>query len=483
MPCPHSPNPGRTGALVALALGVLACGGGGGDDGGGTGPAVVATVQITAPAAPPTFQTLTRTAQFTAVARDAAGATMASAPITWSSSNPSVATVNGSGLVTAAGNGTTQVTASSGSVSSSAVTVTVSQVVAGVSVTPAAVAFGAIGSTRQLSAAAVDSSGAPVTGAGAATWALAGTGASASLSLSGLVAALAVGAGDTAVATIGGRSAKAPISVTQVVASVLVSSTGTDTLRTTGRTKQYTAIARDSNTNNIPGLALTWSSATPAVATVDGNGLATAVADGAANVTATASTVSGFRPLVVRRFASTFGLNPTTATITTPNGTQIFLGSAQDSVSTNLPITWTTRTAGIVTLSASTGPQVTATGVGNGVTRLVMSAGTRSDSAQLTVSGQSTAPLTATVQVGNTFFRSQRNNSQNDAVDTVAVGGTVTWQWQAGIHSVASTGAPSFPSSGTQNSGTYVFTFASAGTYTYECAVHGILMTGRVIVQ
>ena len=53
----------------------------------------------------------------------------------------------------------------------------------------------------------------------------------------GVVTAVGVGSSDTAVATIGAKIAKAPITVTQVPASVVVSSTGEDTLRTTGRQK------------------------------------------------------------------------------------------------------------------------------------------------------------------------------------------------------------------------------------------------------
>jgi plastocyanin len=91
-------------------------------------------------------------------------------------------------------------------------------------------------------------------------------------------------------------------------------------------------------------------------------------------------------------------------------------------------------------------------------------------------------PTTATVQVGNIFFESNHNSSQNPAVDTVAVGGTVTWNWVGGLHSVRSTGSL-FTSSNTQSSGSYQFTFSAAGTYSYDCAVHGPLMTGRVVVR
>jgi plastocyanin len=33
------------------------------------------------------------------------------------------------------------------------------------------------------------------------------------------------------------------------------------------------------------------------------------------------------------------------------------------------------------------------------------------------------------------------------------------------------------------NGTTYTFTFNTPGTYQYDCAIHGELMTGRVVVQ
>jgi plastocyanin len=91
-------------------------------------------------------------------------------------------------------------------------------------------------------------------------------------------------------------------------------------------------------------------------------------------------------------------------------------------------------------------------------------------------------PTTASVQVGNIFFKSVHNATQNPAVDTIAVGGTVTWNWAGGTHSVQSTGTPSFTSSAIQSSGSYAFTFNTAGSYSYDCAVHGAAMTGKVVV-
>jgi uncharacterized cupredoxin-like copper-binding protein len=98
------------------------------------------------------------------------------------------------------------------------------------------------------------------------------------------------------------------------------------------------------------------------------------------------------------------------------------------------------------------------------------------------------APSTAAVTVGDIFFKSVANGSSNPAVDTVAAGGTVTWTWATTEnlpHSVQSLGSPSFASSAIQTGSghTYNFTFTAAGTYQYDCAVHGTMMTGTIVVQ
>lgn len=97
------------------------------------------------------------------------------------------------------------------------------------------------------------------------------------------------------------------------------------------------------------------------------------------------------------------------------------------------------------------------------------------------------APATAAVTVGDIFFQSGHNGSRNPAVDTVAVNGTVTWTWattEALPHSVQSIGSTSFTSSGilTGAGQSYSFTFTAPGTYQYDCAVHGQMMTGSIVV-
>jgi plastocyanin len=108
-------------------------------------------------------------------------------------------------------------------------------------------------------------------------------------------------------------------------------------------------------------------------------------------------------------------------------------------------------------------------------------------------STDSSAPIPGLqVKVQNIAFTSTTNATTNPAVDTIAVGDTVSWVWTGTggtSHSVESdppTGAdPSFTSSPTKtgNGKVYTFVFTVAGEYEYDCAVHGSAMTGRIVVQ
>jgi len=92
------------------------------------------------------------------------------------------------------------------------------------------------------------------------------------------------------------------------------------------------------------------------------------------------------------------------------------------------------------------------------------------------------------VIVGNIFMKSAHNGSVNPAVDTVAVGGSVTWTWtNTGTvpHGIQSLGSPVFRNSTvlTGNGNTYRVTFNTAGTYQYDCLVHGSMMPGTIVVR
>ena len=89
---------------------------------------------------------------------------------------------------------------------------------------------------------------------------------------------------------------------------------------------------------------------------------------------------------------------------------------------------------------------------------------------------------------GQIVYISAHNGTANPAVDTVAVGATVTWTWtnnQRVSHSVESEGSTAFASSPIMsgNGQTYAVTFTTPGTYQYDCAVHGTQMNGTIVVR
>jgi len=123
-------------------------------------PAPVATVTLT-----PGSATLNegQTLQLTATLKDANGNPLVGRSITWSSSNPSAAGVNGTGLVTGVTAGSATITATSeGKSGTSAITV-VHMPVASVTVTPASGTVSA-GSSVQLTATPKDANGNPLVG-------------------------------------------------------------------------------------------------------------------------------------------------------------------------------------------------------------------------------------------------------------------------------------------------------------------------------
>ena len=144
--------------LASLALG-WACGGD-----SATAPEPARPTTVTVSPATRELTALGTTVQLSAEVRDQNARVMAGATVTWTSSANSVATVDASGLVTVAGNGTATITASVGSASGSAV-VTVMQSVASVEVSPSVYELTALGQTVQLTAEAFDENGHAVAGA------------------------------------------------------------------------------------------------------------------------------------------------------------------------------------------------------------------------------------------------------------------------------------------------------------------------------
>lgn len=101
-----------------------------------------------------------------------------------------------------------------------------------------------------------------------------------------------------------------------------------------------------------------------------------------------------------------------------------------------------------------------------------------------TSSGNNTGGTGGTGTGGSTSSSiSVVDNSFDPAATTVTAGTTVTWTWNGSAQHNVTFDDGSGLKSATQNSGTYSRTFASAGTYSYHCTIHGAGMSGTITVK
>jgi len=262
----------------------------------------VATVNVT-----PSVRNLylTRTLLFTAAAVDGLGYPVApAASFTWSSTAPAIASVDSTGDVTAAGLGTAQIRATAGAITG------VAQVTVLTPITRIAVVLDtagaaktdsftltSLGLSRRYRAIAHDTLDAVMSGV-SFTW----------VSTNGSVAVLGSTQGDTTTATAAANGVTqiqataqgftstpgALLTVSQVLASIALSPPAGNPTATIaiGGTMGLVARGKDANNRFIAGGAFRFSSATPAVATVDtASGVVTGVANGASDITATSGPI------------------------------------------------------------------------------------------------------------------------------------------------------------------------------------------------
>ncbi|HYW07766.1 MAG TPA: Ig-like domain-containing protein [Longimicrobium sp.] len=289
-------------ALVAITL-LAACG----DD--PSGPAAVASVRVAGAA---DSLVVGATMQLSASVRDEGGAELTGRAVAWSSDNPGVARVDSGGAATAVSAGIATISArSEGQVGTVAIRVVPVPVVAPPPVVPPRVSRVVLnrtslrvvpGQTAQLTAAALDSAGQPVTDL-PTTW-RSGDSTVATVSSTGLVTVLRGGVVAVS-ATIGGVVGAVVVEVYATAyvfpdtVNLLVGGSAQITLRSTGDRGRLV---------DLPGA--TWESSDPAVARVDSAGRVSVVGNGRATITASLGqlrvasqvyTTSYARPL---RFAS-----------------------------------------------------------------------------------------------------------------------------------------------------------------------------------
>ncbi|MGI8509424.1 MAG: Ig-like domain-containing protein [Gemmatimonadaceae bacterium] len=226
-----------------------------------------------------------QTTTLTAVTRDADQNTLAGRAVVWSSANSAVATVDGSGVVKAVGNGSAAVTATSEGKTGTAQVIVVSAVVSppptpaplpveSVAVNPASGTL-TVGGTLALSATTRDGSGNTLSGR-AVAWSSSAS-QTATVSSSGLVTAVAAG-NATITATSEGKTGSAVITVQAPapapVATVVITPAYTTMARNS--TLTLTAVLKDGNGNVLTGRTIVWTVDDSSVSKIESTGSSTA---------------------------------------------------------------------------------------------------------------------------------------------------------------------------------------------------------------
>ena len=111
----------------------------------------------------------------------------------------------------------------------------------------------------------------------------------------------------------------------------LIVTPGADTLISVGETRTFTAQVLDANGHPIDAATVTWSSSAPAVLSVEPTtGVATAVANGSAQVTATSGTLQGAANVIVAQIVASVTVTPANVGFTAVGDTARFTAVAKD---------------------------------------------------------------------------------------------------------------------------------------------------------
>lgn len=400
----------RPSAVVAAALCVagLACSAAT-VPGDSTSKPTVASVTIS----PPSVSTQAgQTVQLSATAFDSAGNVLADRTPTWSSSDNAIASISSTGLLSGHASGNAMIHALIDGKEGTAPAVVTPIPIASISIAPAAPTIQQ-GATVQFSATPRDAQGNALSGR-VITWGTSNASV-ATVNTSGLATSLAAGT-STISATSGGVTGQTLLTVTTTappppppVATVAVS-LGSGSL-TVGQTTQASAVLKDASGNVLTGRAVTWSSSNTSAATVNANGVVSAVAAGGANIVATSEGKTGQASVTVAVVpVASVTVSLTLSSLTTGQTTQAtaVTKDASGNVLTGRTIAWSSSNTAVATVTAAG----VVTAAGQGTANITATSETKSGSAQLTVNPASTS--------GDTLFV--------DRFETGALGDAGRWQ-------------------------------------------------------
>ena len=301
------------------------------------------------------------TQSFVATPRDASGAPLGGRVVSWSSTSPTVLTVNDAGQSTAVSPGSAFVTATVDGVSGSAAVTVLPVPVFSVTVAPATFSL-AQGAAQALTATVRDASGNTLTGR-TVNWSSANA-AIATVSTAGVVTAIS-GGSTTISANVDGVNGSSVITVTLVPIATISPTPATASI-VEGKTQALLAVSRDANGNTLTGRAIVWTTSNATIATVSTTGIVTALSAGSVIISAAAEGKTGsaaitVRPLlleaaVVVTSSSTTDSAQRVVTLTGPTSTFQTSLAVRNSTGGALlanTVTWTSRDPSRATVSST----------------------------------------------------------------------------------------------------------------------------------
>lgn len=372
----HRAKTTRTFVLGALVFGALAACGGGGD--GATGPGAVTRIDVNVGGVMLTTIGGTQTA--VATAKDAKGATVTGAVITWTSDNSAIATVSaqgGSATITAINAGATVIRVRAGTIGADVPVQVLG--VRNIQINPATASIRQ-GDSQSYSTTFDADQGVST----AVTWTT-GNSAIATVTTAGVVTGVGPGATTVRATSVADSRFSATGNLTVNPARGVVMAPTTADIATGQQFPIVATVNIESGLNTN----VTWSTSASAVATVSQSGVVTGVAFGTTTITATSVADVALKGLTV------INVVPVVRNVTvSPPAASLFINNTQQVTATvtaesNLPttVTWRSSNPSVATVSAS--GLITAVALGSvSITALSTADTTKRASAAITVNAR-----------------------------------------------------------------------------------------------
>ncbi|HVX38828.1 MAG TPA: Ig-like domain-containing protein [Gemmatimonadaceae bacterium] len=284
--------------------------------------------------------------------KNASGQPAAPYHVGWSSSNPSIATVDeNTGAVTAGPyQGSAWIVARMVTDVADSAKITVHAPVATVAVAPA---------TLQLVRGGSGAVGAELRDGGGnliddrtATWSSSDPSVAA-VDDNGVVKAIAAGTA-TITATAEGKTGSAAVTVVSPIDHVEIAPASLD-FSSLHETQNVKATIVPRSGASVAGIAVAYASSNSAVASVDASGKVTANGNGTATITATAETFTASASVTVQQVAASISISPKTAGVNSIGDTRTFTGAASDALGNAMaiPFTWSSSDESVATVDAN----------------------------------------------------------------------------------------------------------------------------------